>query len=185
MIIDSKEWQLINQEVRMNKGKLVNIDLGKGRFVKMYEADAIAQGLIKPTGSLKPPAAAKLRTPPANKMRKPVTDGLRQSASPANKAGQQIEVDPVAATDQRIAIEEIAKLEDDGDPVAAPPPPVEQPGPESIPGIGKASARALAAHGVITLDQLKAAQDLDYLPPKVLAAIAEWRLVACDQTERG
>jgi hypothetical protein len=49
MIIDSKEWKLITQEIRMQKGKLVNIDLGKGRFVKMYEADAIAQGYAVPS----------------------------------------------------------------------------------------------------------------------------------------
>ncbi|MCJ7529806.1 MAG: helix-hairpin-helix domain-containing protein [Anaerolineales bacterium] len=63
MIIDTKEWQLINQETRMNKGKLVNIDLGKGRFVKMYEADAIAQGLLK----AKPQAPNKMRVPGQNK----------------------------------------------------------------------------------------------------------------------
>jgi len=47
----------------MNKGKLVNIDLGKGRFVKMYEADAIAQGLLK----AKPQAPNKMRVPGQNK----------------------------------------------------------------------------------------------------------------------
>jgi len=63
MIIDSKEWKIITQETRMNKGKLVNIDLGKGRFVKMYEADAIAQGLLK----AKPQAPNKMRVPGQNK----------------------------------------------------------------------------------------------------------------------
>jgi predicted flap endonuclease-1-like 5' DNA nuclease len=63
MIVDSKEWKTINQEVRMNKGKLVNINLGRGRFVKMYEADAIAQGLLK----AKPQAPNKMRVPPQNK----------------------------------------------------------------------------------------------------------------------
>jgi predicted flap endonuclease-1-like 5' DNA nuclease len=183
MIINSKEWVLINQEKRMNKGKLINVELSRGRYVKMYEADAIAQGLIKPTRiaavrqSHEPPAAAKARTPEANKMRK----------APANKTGQRIETDQRMAIEPQAAIAEIAKLltEERSKVEDEAPPPVEQPGPESIPGIGKASARALAAHGVITLDALKEAQDLDYLPAKVLAAIAEWRLVACDQTERG
>lgn len=47
----------------MNKGKLININLGKGRFVKMYETDAIAQGLLK----ARPQAANKMQKPPANK----------------------------------------------------------------------------------------------------------------------
>ena len=47
----------------MQKGKLVNIDLGKGRFVKMYEANAIAQGLLK----AKPQATNKMRVPGRNK----------------------------------------------------------------------------------------------------------------------
>ena len=47
----------------MNKGKLINITLGKGRYVKMYEADAIAQGLLK----AKPQAPNKMRVPGQNK----------------------------------------------------------------------------------------------------------------------
>jgi hypothetical protein len=65
MIIDSKEWKIINQEVRMSKGKLVNIQISPGRFVKMYEADAIAQGLIP--GKARPQAPNKMLTPQANK----------------------------------------------------------------------------------------------------------------------
>jgi predicted flap endonuclease-1-like 5' DNA nuclease len=124
----------------------------------MYEADAIAQGLIKPP-------ASKVRTPPANKMRKP---------PPENKIGQRIVA--TGSHEPQTVMAEIVKLEDEVALNAEAPPPEEQPGPESIPGIGKASARALAAHGVITLDALKEAQDLDYLPAKVLAAIAKWRV---------
>ena len=158
MIIDSKQWKLINQEARMNKGKLINVEISKGRYVKMYEADAIAQGKIKP------PAAAekKLRIPPANKMWKPE----------ANKVSSPVVGDPGAVDPQAIMVE-IVKLENET------PPPEElatsQDDLTTIPGVGKASARALAAHGVETLEALKAAQDLDYLPAKVLAAIAKWR----------
>jgi predicted flap endonuclease-1-like 5' DNA nuclease len=45
----------------------------------------------------------------------------------------------------------------------------------AIPGVGKAAARALAAHGVATFDDLRAAGELDYLSEKVNQAIAEWR----------
>ena len=47
----------------MNKGKLVNIQISPGRFVKMYEADAIARGLLK----AKPQAPNKMRVPGQNK----------------------------------------------------------------------------------------------------------------------
>lgn len=66
MIINSKEWPLINQEVRMNKGKLVNIQISPGRYVKMYESDAIAKGLLK----AKPQPANKMQKPPQNKASK-------------------------------------------------------------------------------------------------------------------
>lgn len=195
----------------MNKGKLINVELSRGRYVKMYEADAIAQGLIKSPAAATRSAAAKARIPPANKIRKP----------PANK----VNGDRVASgTDQRMvatglhepkgAMAKIAELSKNADQVTiafyraaiarsegeveqlatgSPEPKTDDDGDgnlvaddlTTIPGVGKASARALAAHGVTTLDALKEAQDLDYLPAKVLAAIAEWRLVACDQTERG
>lgn len=64
----------------MNKGKLINIDLGKGRYVKMYEADAIARGLLK----AKPQAPNKMRVPGKNK------------AAPEEKPEAQVEVKPPA-----------------------------------------------------------------------------------------
>jgi len=168
----------------MSKGKLINVEISRGRYVKMYESDAIAQGLVKPP----PVTEKKLLKKPQDKMRKPSTG----SQMPANKAGQRIEtderieiVDPSAVEQQAIMVE-IAKLVD-----GVPPPEEPMTGSQpiddiaTIPGVGKASVRALQAHGVETFEQLKLAQDLDYLPAKVLAAIAEWRLVACDQTERG
>lgn len=45
----------------------------------------------------------------------------------------------------------------------------------TIPGIGKAAARALVGHGITTFEQLRQAGSLDYLLPKTLKAIEEWR----------
>lgn len=45
----------------------------------------------------------------------------------------------------------------------------------TIDGVGKATARALVAHGVKSFDQLKAAGTLDYVTPAAMNAIEEWR----------
>lgn len=45
----------------------------------------------------------------------------------------------------------------------------------TIHGVGKATARALVAHGIKTFEQLKAAGTLDYLTPAAQAAIEAWR----------
>ena len=50
----------------MGKGKLVNVKISPGRFVKMYEADAIAKGLI-PGAKAKPQAENKMLSPAKNK----------------------------------------------------------------------------------------------------------------------
>lgn len=47
----------------MKKGKLIAVELAPGRFVKMYEQDAIDRGLIK----AKPQAKNKMRVPKENK----------------------------------------------------------------------------------------------------------------------
>ena len=49
----------------MRKGKLIRVKLRSGQFVKMYEADAIAQGYLAPKA--KPQAQNKMRTPLQNK----------------------------------------------------------------------------------------------------------------------
>lgn len=127
MIVNSKDWQIVNQEARRKKGPLVTIDLGRGRSVKMYEADAIAQGFLKG----KPQAENKMLTPPANK-----------AAAPEEKPD---------APD---------KPADDF---------------TTIPGVGPATARALAAHGIATFDQLEAAGELAFLSGKAREAIEKWR----------
>lgn len=45
----------------------------------------------------------------------------------------------------------------------------------TIPGIGRASARALTARGITTFDQLRQATSLDFLSPAAQAAVVTWR----------
>lgn len=113
----------------MNKGKLINIDLGKGRFVKMYEADAIARGLLK----AKPQAPNKMRVPGQNK------------ATPEEK--------PEAPPEEKPPADDFS----------------------TIAGIGKATAKALAVHGIITFEQLRSAGTLVYLGDKMNKVIESWR----------
>ena len=121
----------------MSKGKLVRVQLQKGQFVKMYEADAIAKGLLPPKA--KPQAVNKMRTPPANKS---------------------VSAEPEQAQPERAQPEaESAPVADDF---------------TTIPGIGKATARALVANGITTFEQLKAAGKLEYLSPKARQAIEDW-----------
>jgi predicted flap endonuclease-1-like 5' DNA nuclease len=61
VITDKKNWELVTQEKNMKKGPLVKIPIGRGQFVKMYEADAIAKGLLP--SKAKPQADNKMRLP--------------------------------------------------------------------------------------------------------------------------
>lgn len=49
----------------MSKGPLIRVEIGKNRWVKMYEQDAIAKGLLQKE---KPQAANKMRQPAENKL---------------------------------------------------------------------------------------------------------------------
>jgi predicted flap endonuclease-1-like 5' DNA nuclease len=62
-----------------------------------------------------------------------------------------------------------------GNKAAEPTPPAEPDDFTEIDGVGKATARALAGHGIVTFDQLKAAGTLDYITPAAMSAIEEWR----------
>lgn len=62
-IVDPKNWTVDNQRTRGQKGRLIRVVKKNGAVVKMYEADAIAQGLIKG----KPQAENKMRPMPDNK----------------------------------------------------------------------------------------------------------------------
>lgn len=117
ILTDRETWKVDNQEVRMSKGKLIKVELRPGQFVKMYEADAIAQGLTK----AKPQAQNKMIEPEATK-----AEGQAEDLT-------------------------------------------------TIPGIGPATVRALAAHGIINFEQLRAAGQIGYLSEKVNLAIEEWR----------
>lgn len=62
-----------------------------------------------------------------------------------------------------------------GNKAAEPTPPTEPDDFATIAGVGKATARALVAHGIATFAQLKAAGELDYVTPAAMTAIEEWR----------
>lgn len=44
----SNTWPVVTEATRRNKGTLIRVTLPSGNMVKMYEQDAIAQGLIEP-----------------------------------------------------------------------------------------------------------------------------------------
>lgn len=108
----------------MKKGPLIKVQLAPGQYVKMYQADAIAKGLIEPPATkMQPPAQNKMRQPEAEKTPEP---------EPADDFTE-------------------------------------------IPGVGPATARALAAHGITTFEQLRQAGELDYVTAATMAAIEAWR----------
>lgn len=113
----------------MNKGNLVTVRHPDGHHSKMYEADAIAAGLM---------ARPKAQPPAPNKM----------LPAAGNKAAMSADI-PAA--------------------------PAEPDDFTTIPGIGPAAARLLAAHGITTFAALRAATDLSYLSKKAAAAIEAWK----------
>lgn len=152
-IINSREsWPLRSQEADVKKGKLIRVEITPGRFVKMYEVDAVAQGLVKvaaPAPLRQAQDAAqrgeqKSRPPGGDKMVKPGGD---KAAPPAPQRGEQE------------------------------PPPDDL---TTIPGVGKATARALAARGITTFEQLRQANALDFLTPQARESIEQWRNDATD-----
>src|SRR5690606_1125045 len=110
------------------------VELEPGRYVKMYEQDAIEAGHIKP----------KRQEPAQEKQRRKVQDKQRL---PAQDKAAEPELEPEAEAADFTVIE----------------------------GVGKATARALAANGVTTFDELQEAGELDYLSAGVNAAIEAWR----------
>jgi hypothetical protein len=71
-IVSSKSFEFVDQQRRMEKGPLVRVDLGGGRMVKMYEADAIAGGHLP--GKEQPATGTKSRPPREDKARPPQGD---------------------------------------------------------------------------------------------------------------
>jgi predicted flap endonuclease-1-like 5' DNA nuclease len=130
ILTDKNKWPLVTQEANMKKGPLVKIPIGRGQFVKMYEADAIAQGKL--------PAKAKSPAAMQNKMRLPVEN---------KTAPQEPEAESAPSADDFT----------------------------SIPGVGPATARALAANGITTFEQLRQTGTLGYVTPRTMQAIEAWR----------
>jgi len=124
----------------MKKGPLVKVEISPGRLVKMYEADAIEQGLLKK----KPPK----KKAPAD--RDKVQQPQRDKGAPATT---EKETPPGPDTETITPSDDFT----------------------TITGVGLATARALAAHGVTTFAQLRAGGALDFLNAPTNQAIEEWR----------
>jgi len=167
-VIDSESWELVTQETRMKKGPLVKVELQPGRYVKMYEADAIAQGLISPaTGPNKAPA--KSRPAAKDKMRRSELDkAVRSKAEEGPEVAPQKaaeETKPAGGLAGRSGLQQtpagssLAETDDF----------------KAIDGVGLATARALAAHGIETFEELHDAGQLDFLNAPLNAVIEKWR----------
>jgi predicted flap endonuclease-1-like 5' DNA nuclease len=94
-IVSSKSFEFVDQQRRMEKGPLVRVDLGGGRMVKMYEADAIAGGHLP--GKEQPATGTKSRPPREDKSRPPQGDKADDDeAEVADFAGEITGVGPAA-----------------------------------------------------------------------------------------
>jgi predicted flap endonuclease-1-like 5' DNA nuclease len=82
VITDKKNWELVTQEKNMKKGPLVKIKIGRGQFVKMYEADAIAKGLLP--SKAKPLTQNKMLDPTATQNKSAPTEPEAESTPPVD-----------------------------------------------------------------------------------------------------
>lgn len=162
-ILSSTSFEVVNAKTRKNKGPLVAVEIAPGRFVKMYRADAEAQGFLEPlpdavTGKFTSEgpkdsgpkdSGAKGRPAEGNKMRPAGQDKEAPSADTAEggDAGQQA---PASTAENGGA-----SVRDDF---------------TVIEGVGPATARALAAAGIVTFEQLTAAAAVGGLE-KVVASM--------------
>jgi predicted flap endonuclease-1-like 5' DNA nuclease len=78
-IVSKKSFSIDDQKARQSKGPLIRVELRPGQFVKMYEADAIAAGHIKPKTEL----AQKSMPAQENKMRLPETEKQETAVPPS------------------------------------------------------------------------------------------------------
>lgn len=77
------------QEDKMKKGKLIRVELQPGRFVKMYEQDAIDQGLITaPKQQKMKPAQENKMVQPAEVKTKPLPQSEPDDFSEINGIGK-------------------------------------------------------------------------------------------------
>lgn len=146
-VVSRKSFVQENQKTRANKGPLVRVELQPGRYVKMYEADAIAAGHIRP----RPEPKQKARPPQENKIREPGGDkGAETAVTPPAGAP--------AGTAEKMVETAVSEPDDF----------------TTIDGIGRATARLLAAHDITTFEELRQA-DLGFLSGKQREVIEEWR----------
>jgi predicted flap endonuclease-1-like 5' DNA nuclease len=147
-VVSSRSFTVSNEK-RTAKGKLMKVQLPAGNWVKMYEADAVVQGLIDA------PVAAtesKARPPQENKMMPPAGDKKVVETAVSKEPATEVQETAVSA--------------------AAPGEPDDFA--KSINGVGLATARLLNAHGIITFEQLRSA-DVSFLAPLQQQAIEDWR----------
>lgn len=88
-----KTWQVDNQNVRAGKGPLIRVRRPNGSTVKMYEADAVAAGLIP---------APKQAPAPENKLRPPEADKAPAPAPQPEPADDLTEVDGIGPASARL-----------------------------------------------------------------------------------
>lgn len=129
----------------MKKGKLVRVELQPGRFVKMFEADAVAQGLIEK--KKRPASGDKMRRPGGDKGNSP------SPQPPPTGRGSMASADEAAGEEKAAPLDDFTVIE----------------------GIGPATARALQARGIKTFEELRAANDLGFLSSQAQTAIEQWR----------
>lgn len=147
-VVSNKSFTLENQKVRGNKGPLIRVN-NNGRMVKMYEADAIAAGLVKPKDQpARPAQEGKARPAEENK----------QAPPPAIPQGK-MEPAAVGTAPEKPAAEESVAAADDL---------------TQIEGVGKATARQLAANGIDSFAALRQATDLSFINGPARLAIEEW-----------
>lgn len=145
-------WEIETQESRMKKGPLVRVELQPGRFVKKYQADAVEEGYAEDGDGvwrLSAEPKKKGSKPQETKIRKPQEDKSRPAPEEdGTKAEAPEPLEPSGlAPDEDFTV---------------------------IDGVGPATQRALAAHGIKTFEALREA-DLSFLSGQALAAIQEWR----------
>lgn len=71
VIKSRSNWELQTEQSNKTKGPLIKVEIRTGQFLKMYESDAIAKGLIQKKA---PPGKNKMITPGGNKKQDPAPD---------------------------------------------------------------------------------------------------------------
>lgn len=80
-IINRASFSVDNQRTRQERGPLVHVQIGPGQFRKMYEADAIAAGHIKPAQKSAPAKENKMLKPVEDKATKPPKETKNEPAT--------------------------------------------------------------------------------------------------------